>query len=95
MASLAARCYRVHQAAEAGVPGAERQLRRMAARGERAAQAVTDLSLQWHRHPGSPDPCEGVSCPEASDPVAWAQSWERYWPAGQHPGALVQDGDRG
>jgi hypothetical protein len=86
MASLAARCYWVHQAAEAGGPAAERQLRRMAGRGQRAAQCLIDATMQWHRHPGQPEPCEDPGCPEASDPAAWVASWEAYWPPGNHPG---------
>lgn len=84
--SLAARCQQVHAAAERGDEGAEVRLRRLAAAGQRAAQCLGDLLLDWHRHAGQPDPCEDASCAEASDDTVWAASWELYWPPGQHPG---------
>jgi len=93
--SLAAHCRRLHQAAEAGDKAAERRLDRLTRSGVRAGQCAIDLEMSWHRHPGREDACDEPGCPEAPDPVAWAASWERYWPAGQHPGALVQDGDHG
>jgi len=84
--SLAARCQQLHRAAERGDAGAEARLQRLAAAGQRAAQCLADLLLEWHRHPGRLDPCEDPSCAEALDAVAWARSWEAYWPPGQHPG---------
>ncbi len=84
--SLAARCQQLHAAAEAGDTAAAQRLDRLAAAGPRAAQCLGDLLLEWHRHPGQPDPCESEQCAEASDPAAWARSWEAYWPPGQHPG---------
>jgi hypothetical protein len=87
--SLAAHCWQLHAAAERGDAAAARRLDRLSAAGVRAGQCHIDLGMQWHRHPGQLDPCDDTSCPEASDPVAWAASWELYWPPGQHPG---QDG---
>lgn len=86
MRSLAARCWQLHQAAGHGDPWAERILFRLANRGPRAAQLWIDLTMGWHRHPGSLDPCEDAGCVEALAPAVWAASWEAYWPPGKHPG---------
>ena len=86
-ASLAARCWQLHQAAEAGDALAERRLDRLGWSGVRAGQMTIDLACGWHRHPGRGDACDDTSCPEASDPAAWAASWELYWPPGKRPGA--------
>jgi len=84
--SLAARAWRLHQAAGAGDRAAERQLERLGAAGVRAGQCHIDLVMGWHRHPGRPDACDEPGCAEASDGTTWAQSWELYWPPGNRPG---------
>jgi hypothetical protein len=86
-ASLAARCWQLHAAAERGDTAAARRLDRLVRGGVRAGQCGTDLLMGWHRHPGQLDPCEDASCPEASDGAVWAASWEGYWPPGHHPAA--------
>jgi hypothetical protein len=83
--SLAARCVRLHEASERGDPWAERILFRLAMRGPRAGQLLIDLEMGWHRHPGSPGPCEDAGCAEALVPAVWAASWEAYWPPGGKP----------
>lgn len=83
--SLAARCWWLHQAAEAGDQLAGRRLDRLGWSGTRAGQMTIDLVMGWHRHAGQLDPCEDARCPEASDGPAWAASWELYWPPGSTP----------
>jgi hypothetical protein len=83
--SLAARCVRLHEASERGDPWAERTLFRAAQRGPRAAQALIDLTMEWHRHPGALDPCEDPGCAEALSAAVWAVSWEAWWPPGGKP----------
>jgi hypothetical protein len=91
--SLAAHCWRLHQAAEAGDRAAERRLYRLGRSGVRAGQCMIDLVTGSHRHPGCLDACDDMSCTEASDGAAWAASWELYWPPGQHPGTLERQDD--
>ncbi len=93
--SLAARCWQLHRAAEAGDRQAAFRLDRLSRAGVRAGQCHIDLEMGWHRHPGREDACDEPGCPEALDGAAWAASWEAYWPPGKHPGggALMQDGD--
>jgi hypothetical protein len=83
--SLAAHCWRLHQAAEGGNVTAGRRLERLGASGVRAGQAMIDLVMGWHRHRGQPGACD-EACPEASDGEAWARAWEAWWPPGKHPG---------
>ena len=85
MRSLALHCWQLHQTAEAGDRTAARRLERLSRSGVRAGQAMTDLVMGWHRHPGQPGPCDDTSCAEASDGAVWAASWEAWWPPGQHP----------
>ena len=86
MSGLAARCWALHTAAEAGDSAAARRLEGLVARGPRAAQCSIDLLYGWHRHAGQADPCE-EDCPEATVPAMWAESWEGYWPPGGAPPA--------
>ena len=83
---LAARCYWLHAAAEAGDQVAARRLDRLGWSGVRAGQMTIDLFMGWHRHPGRGDACDDTSCAEASDGAAWAASWEAWWPPGSTPG---------
>jgi hypothetical protein len=83
--SLAAHCWRLHRAAEAGNVTAARRLGRLGWSGVRAGQCTIDLTMGWHRHLGQPDAC-GEACPEAADGAVWAASWELWWPPGKHPG---------
>jgi len=82
--SLAAHCWRLHQAAERGDGRAAARLHRLGWSGVRAGQCMTDLVMGWHRHPGQPGACD-EPCPEAAGGAAWAAAWELYWPPGQHP----------
>jgi hypothetical protein len=86
--SLAAHCWRLHQAAEAGNTTAARRLHRLGWSGVRAGQCTIDLQMGWHRHPGQDGACD-EPCPEASDGAAWAAAWELYWPPGERPGGIA------
>ena len=92
--SLAAHCWRLHQAAQAGDKAAERRLYRLGWSGVRAGQCMIDLETGWHRHPGREDACDEPGCPEALDGAAWVASWEAYWPPGQHPGGNGGNGEQ-
>ena len=82
--SLAARCWQLHTAAERGDGQAGRRLERLAGAGVRAGQCHADLVMGWHRHAGGRGACLD-DCPEASDGVVWASSWEAWWPPGKPP----------